>query len=116
MTDREKLIELLRVEVRCPDEVNSCRDCPYHVMAMPGHCDEAAATADMLIANGVVISNLETATDKDTNVLTNGDRIRAMTDEELAKFLFDIAWDGEYTHWVNALEWLKQPAEVKEDG
>ena len=38
---------------------------------------------------------------------TNADRIRAMTDEELAHFL---AW-----HWNKkdyGLEWLKQPAEV----
>lgn len=41
---------------------------------------------------------------------TNADRIRAMTDEELVKFIFDIAWDSEYIHWVNALEWLRQPA------
>ena len=37
---------------------------------------------------------------------TNADRIRAMTDEELAHFL---AW-----HWSKkdyGLEWLKQPAE-----
>ena len=39
-------------------------------------------------------------------VKTNADRIRAMTDEELAHFL---AW-----HWNKkdyGLEWLKQPAE-----
>ena len=39
---------------------------------------------------------------------TNADRIRAMTDEELAHFL---AW-----HWNKkdyGLEWLKQPAEQK---
>lgn len=39
--------------------------------------------------------------------MTNADRIRAMTDEELAHFL---AW-----HWNKkdyGLEWLKQPAEV----
>ena len=38
--------------------------------------------------------------------VTNADRIRAMTDEELAHFL---AW-----HWNKkdyGLEWLKQPAE-----
>lgn len=38
--------------------------------------------------------------------MTNADRIRAMTDEELAHFL---AW-----HWNKkdyGLEWLKQPAE-----
>ncbi len=42
---------------------------------------------------------------------TNADRIRAMTDEELAVFIFDIAWDGEYYHWMDALKWLQQPAE-----
>ena len=39
-------------------------------------------------------------------VPTNADRIRAMTDEELARFL---AW-----HWNKkdyGLEWLKQPSE-----
>ena len=42
----------------------------------------------------------------DPEIKTNADRIRAMTDEELAHFL---AW-----HWNKkdyGLEWLKQPAE-----
>ena len=47
---------------------------------------------------------------------TNADRIRAMSDEELAEFLFEIAWDGEYIHWVDALKWLQQPAEEDEHG
>lgn len=40
--------------------------------------------------------------------MTNADRIRAMTDEELAEFL-----EGEYGNMATgrALEWLKQPAE-----
>lgn len=57
----------------------------------------------------------------DISVLTNADRIRAMSDEELAKFL---RWDicprvrGEKrmcSGWCDecVLEWLKQP--VKED-
>ena len=44
----------------------------------------------------------------DAVVVTNADRIRAMTDEELAHFL---AW-----HWNKkdyGLEWLKHPAEQK---
>lgn len=42
--------------------------------------------------------------------LTNGDRIRSMTDEELA--LLFVTDEG--FHWVKsecALSWLKQPAE-----
>ena len=62
---------------------------------------------------------------------TNADRIRAMSDEELAKHLVDIGWDchlcaehrrldnepflrGEKCNEKcveNCLEWLKQPAE-----
>ena len=39
--------------------------------------------------------------------LTNADRIRAMTDEELAEFL-----EGDYGNMMpgTALEWLRQPA------
>ena len=51
--------------------------------------------------------------------MTNGDRVRRMTNEELAKILGDkntCPDDGECTHrdcqmcW---LEWLQQPAEVQ---
>ena len=53
----------------------------------------------------------------DSMPITNADRIRAMSDEELAQFLTDngnkhltdIGWKMYYKHnW----EWLKQPAEV----
>lgn len=64
-------------------------------------------------------------------VHTNADRIRAMSDDELAKHLHDIGWDchlcTEHTRLDNepllrsekcdencvkhCLEWLKQPAE-----
>lgn len=65
--------------------------------------------------------------------MTNADRIRSMSDEELAKCLHDIGWDchlcAEHERLDNepllrdqrcdencfehCLEWLKQPAEVK---
>ena len=38
---------------------------------------------------------------------TNADRIRAMSDEELAEFLIDLADDGN----LRIREWLQQPAE-----
>ena len=37
---------------------------------------------------------------------TNADRIRAMSDEELAEFLIDLADDGN----LKIREWLKQPS------
>ena len=37
---------------------------------------------------------------------TNADRIRSMSDEELAEFLIDLADDGN----LRIREWLKQPA------
>ena len=39
--------------------------------------------------------------------LTNADRIRSMSDEELAEFLIDLANDGN----LRIKEWLQQPAE-----
>ena len=39
--------------------------------------------------------------------MTNADRIRAMSDEELAEFLIDLADDGN----LRIREWLQQPAE-----
>lgn len=41
---------------------------------------------------------------------TNADRIRAMTDEELAEFISDKArtFGEEYEGYMSALDWLKQ--------
>ena len=67
----------------------------------------------------------------EAEIITNADRIRAMSDEELAKHLHDIGWDcqlcAEHKRLDNepllrsekcdekcmehCLEWLKQPAE-----
>ena len=44
---------------------------------------------------------------KDTYAPTNADRIRSMTDKELAEFLIDLADDGN----LRIRDWLKQPAE-----
>ena len=44
---------------------------------------------------------------KKVEPLTNADSIRAMTDEELAEFLIDLADDGN----LKIREWLQQPAE-----
>ena len=44
--------------------------------------------------------------------MTNADRIRSMTDEELAEFLIDLADDGN----LRIREWLRQPAEEDKHG
>ena len=40
--------------------------------------------------------------------MTNADRIRSMSDEELAEFIYDKNEDGSYEAW---LEWLKKEVE-----
>lgn len=61
---REKLIELLK-EDACPGL--SYEDCAYCKYDGEQDCFYKSQ-ADHLIANGVVVSKMETTTDKDTNV------------------------------------------------
>lgn len=44
--------------------------------------------------------------------MTNADKIRAMTDEELAEFISGTArtFGEEYEGYMSALEWLKEEA------
>jgi hypothetical protein len=56
----------------------------------------------------------------DINVATNADRIRSMSDEELAEFLRNIRDCGDYDElkliggvcmdYVSVIEWIQQPA------
>ena len=43
--------------------------------------------------------------------MTNGDKIRAMNDEQLAKFLTE--WGNDY--YLETLDWLKQQQEEKDE-
>ena len=85
---------------------------------------QALRFVDRLIDKGVTVQ---------TESKTNADRIRAMSDEEMARHLHCIGWDchlcSEHRRLDNepllrnekcdencfehCLEWLKQPAEVK---
>lgn len=58
-------------------------------------------------AHRVAITALrqQDVTDKDVGKMTNADRIRAMSDEELADFLIDLADDGN----LKIREWLQRP-------
>ena len=52
----------------------------------------------------------EKATGKKFDVKTNAQKIRAMTDEELAELLFQVGYDNGWGMKEYALEWLQQPA------
>lgn len=43
--------------------------------------------------------------------LTNADRIRAMSDHDLAVFLEHAMYDSSEPDWMTVLSWLQQPAE-----
>ena len=62
-------------------------------------------------ALGMAVKALEDVTDKNVGKMTNADRIRAMTDEELAELLFRVGYDNGWGMKEYALEWLQQPAE-----
>lgn len=47
--------------------------------------------------------------------VTNADRIRSMTDEELAMCLYEIGYDEGWDKPEYALKWLQQPAEDTDD-
>ena len=47
---------------------------------------------------------------------TNADRIRSMSDEELAMLLYEIGYDGGWGAPEGALKWLQQPAEEADNG
>ena len=43
-------------------------------------------------------------------VKTNADRIRSMSDEELAMCLYEIGYDGGWGTLEGTLDWLQHPA------
>ena len=47
--------------------------------------------------------------------MTNADRIRSMTDEELAMLLYEIGYDEGWDKPEYALKWLQQPAEESDN-
>ena len=86
---REKAIEILRKNRPTSDP----RPCGMEL------CD----AVDMAIS----ALRQQDVTDKDVGKMTNADRIRSMSGEELAEFLIDLADDGN----LRIREWLQQPAE-----
>lgn len=115
---RDKLIELIDDNKACTLAC-SCHECRYN----EEKACFAPRLADELIAHGITLA-------EDNNVLgkkplTNADRIRGMTDEELAYWMTHLHEDG---HCLNkrcqifedktceecVIDWLKQPAKEVE--
>ena len=88
MDVREKLVEIIQ---------NPVGGCTRHW---------AEVIADGLIAHGVTVQECKLGDKK-----TNADRIRSMSDEELAMLLYEIGYDGGWGALEGTLDWLRQPAE-----
>ena len=69
-----------------------------------------ASWGDLNEVFNMAIAALRDQEGKDTNVPTNADRIRAMSDEELAKLLCCTGW--RMIEQKECLEWLQQTAEA----
>ena len=95
MDVREKLVELLKSVL--PNFRNN--------MAYWGE-KPIYEFADCLLANGVTVQECKLGVKK-----TNADRIRSMSDEELAMCLYEIGYDEGWDKPEYALKWLKMPAE-----
>ena len=75
-------------------------------------------------ALGMAVKALEDVTDKNVGKMTNADRIRAMSDKELAEFLWnfnlaDVSTGkmgefGPHMFRYRLKEWLQMPAEEEE--
>ena len=64
----------------------------------------------------MAVKALEDVTDKNVGKMTNADRIRSISDEELAEFLFQVRYNHRWGLKECTLEWLQQPAEEDENG
>ena len=98
MAAKEKLVELLG-------------DMQRSGTGYFGSAIENKKIADYLITNGVTVQECKLGAKK-----TNADRIRNMSDEELAMCLYEIGYDGGWGTLEGALDWLRQPAEEADNG
>ena len=62
-------------------------------------------------AIGDVLDALESLRMLQPKAETNGDRIRVMSDHDLAVFLEHAMYDSSEPDWMTVLSWLQQPAE-----
>ena len=72
-------------------------------------CDDCGATFPHFDTETEAITAWNRRTGKDINVTTNADRIRSMTDEELAQFLGDEP--PYFATYKQYIDWLRKPIE-----
>ena len=79
----------------------------------------ATSVCRFLEALDMAVKTLEDVTDKDVGKMTNADRIRSMSDEELVEFIKNIKVraafcktikDNDAFEEICSAEWLQQPA------
>ena len=96
MDVKEKLVDIVCDATQINGCIHSCNHPP---------CTMVSGIVDALIENGVTVQKCKLGVKK-----TNADRIRSMSDEELAECLYEIGYNGWFT-LEGTLEWLRQPAE-----
>lgn len=77
-------------------------------------CIECPDYAKCVKESNLTIKRKSCKKAKTEYVMTNADRIRSMSDEELAMLLYQIGYERGWDKPEYALEWLRQPAEVIE--
>ena len=76
---------------------DNCKDCV-------ARCVHAGKDREFICGNGVSCK----VTKKP--IVTNADKIRAMSDHDLAVFLEHAMYDSSEPDWMTVLSWLHQPA------
>ena len=68
------------------------------------------------IAEYLIMKDVRLCGHKTNMPQTNADRIRSMSDEELAECLYEIGYAGGWFTPEGTLKWLQQPAEDVDNG
>ena len=116
---REKAIEILIAVAVCDRPILSCDFCARYV-GMGTDCtypsDKEIEESVLLLkgaSNDAAISAIreQDVADKDVGKMTNAQKIRSMSDEELAWLLHQVGYEHRWGLEEYVLEWLQMPAE-----
>ena len=86
-----------------------CEECEYNAQS------DCSRPNDMICPRGFPLKpgkvNKPIPLYNDQGIITNADKIRAMSDPDLAVFLEHAMYDSSEPDWMTVLSWLQQPAE-----
>ena len=99
---REEAIEWIQEEKASFERAPDLNGCP-----MTECWQKAIDVYDMAIS----ALRQQDVADKDVGKMTNAQKIRSMSDEELAWFLHQVGYEHRWGLKEYALEWLQMPAE-----